>query len=415
MKTIHYHHRGVADFLALSLIPISGFATDIYLPSLPSMTTSLGASMGEVQLSVMIFMVSGGIGQLFAGSLLDCYGRFRLSNAALLIFSLTCFCIAMLPDLHILYAMRAIQGIAVAFIIVAKRAHFMDLYSGERLKHFTSMFTIIWSIAPIIAPFFGGYLQKAFGWHSNFYFLGGMSLLILILTLRYGGETNKSYHAFELNSTARIYGSMLKTRDFVLALLILGLSFGMIMLFGMASPFIIEHTWHFSPVVTGYCALLSGVSLMTGGIISRTMIRKPLNRKIPIALGLQFISASLLISASVLFSSSLYVMMAFVIIQHTVVGFVFNNFYAYYLGRFSQNAGVLAGLSGGGFYVLSSLFSYGSASLLGVKSQTILGVAYLLLTIGVIMMYLVFRKTEQHRYKQQSIKSTPPLQLASQH
>ena len=184
--------------------------------------------------------------------------------------------------------MRAIQGIAVAFIIVAKRAHFMDLYTGERLKHFTSMFSIIWSVAPIIAPFFGGYLQKAFGWQSNFYFLGSVTFLILLLTLRYGGETIKSYQAFELNSIARIYGSMLRTRDYVLALLILGLSFGMIMLFGMASPFIIEHTWHFSPVVTGYCALLSGVSLMTGGIISRTLIRKPLYRKIPFALGLQF-------------------------------------------------------------------------------------------------------------------------------
>ena len=54
MKTIHYNHRGVADILALCLIPISGFATDIYLPSLPSMTTGLGASMGEVQLSIMI-------------------------------------------------------------------------------------------------------------------------------------------------------------------------------------------------------------------------------------------------------------------------------------------------------------------------------------------------------------------------
>ncbi len=413
MKTIHYNHRGIADILALSLIPISGFATDIYLPSLPSMTTGLGASMGEVQLSIMIFMVSGGIGQLFAGSLLDCYGRFRLSNAALLIFSLTCFCIAWLPDLHVLYAMRAVQGIAVAFIIVAKRAHFMDLYSGERLKHYTSMFSIIWSVAPIIAPFFGGYLQSAFGWQSNFYFLGIVSLGILFLTLRYGGETNKSYHAFELKSTVRIYGSMLRTRDFVLALLILGLSFGMIMLFGMASPFIIEHDWHFSPVVTGYCALLSGVALMTGGIISRTLIRKPLYRKIPFALALQVMSASLLISASVLFGSSLYVMMGFVIIQHMVVGFVFNNFYAYCLGRFSQNAGVLAGLSGGSFYVLSSFFSYGSANLLAVKSQTILGVAYLLLTMGVIAMYLVFRKTEQQRIKQQSIESRAPLRLVS--
>ncbi len=377
------------------------------------MTTSLGASMTEVQLSVMIFMVSGGISQLFVGSLLDCFGRFRLSNAALLIFSLASFCIGWFPDLHVLYAMRIIQGITVAIIIVAKRAHFMDLYTGERLKHFTSMFSIIWSVAPIIAPFFGGYLQKAFGWQSNFYFLGSIAFLILIFTLRYGGETNKNYHVFELKPIARIYGSMLNTRDFVFALLILGLSFGMVMLFGMTSPFIIEHTWHFSPVVTGYCALLSGVSLMTGGIISKTLIRKPLYRKIPFALSLQFISACLLVSLSALFGPSVYMMMAFVIVQHTVVGFVFNNFYAYSLGRFSQNAAVSAGLSGGGFYVFSSLFSYGSASLLAVKSQMILGVAYLSLTIGVVIMYLLFRNTVQHLVKEHRMKSKPRVQLVT--
>lgn len=411
MKMIHHNHRGIADILALSLIPISGFATDIYLPSLPSMTTSLGASMSQVQLSIMIFMVSGGISQLFVGSLLDSFGRFRLSNVSLLVFSLASFSIAWFPTLSVLYAMRAVQGISVAFIIVAKRAHFMDLYTGERLKHFTSMFSIIWSVAPIIAPFFGGYLQKAFGWESNFYFLGGMTLLILLLTLRYGGETNKEYNPFELKPIARVYASMLGTRDFVIALLILGLSFGMVMLFGMASPFIIEHTWHFSPVVTGYCALLSGVSLMTGGIISKSLIKRPLYKKIPFALGLQFLSASLLIGISVLFAPSVYIMMPFVIAQHVVVGFVFNNYYAYSLGRFSQNAGVSSGLSGGGFYVFSSLFSYGSASLLAVKSQMLLGVAYLLLTIGVIIMYTFFRKAMPSNPKPSGIKTKPRFQV----
>ena len=106
-------------------------------------------------------------------------------------------------------------------------------------------------------------------------------------------------------------------------------------------------------------------------------------------------------------------MMAFVIAQHMVVGFVFNNFYAYSLGLFSQNAGVSAGLSGGGFYVFSSLFSYGSASLLAVKSQMILGVAYLSLTIAVVIMYLLFRKTEQHRVKQHSMNSRARVQLVT--
>ncbi len=44
MKAIKEEHRRIVDILSFSLIPLAGFATDIYLPSLPSMTISLHAS-----------------------------------------------------------------------------------------------------------------------------------------------------------------------------------------------------------------------------------------------------------------------------------------------------------------------------------------------------------------------------------
>lgn len=400
MKYISNKHRNISDILSLSLLPLSGFATDIYLPSLPSMTTSLHATMSQMQLSVMIFMISGGISQLFVGSLLDSFGRYRLSNSSMFIFIITSFVIAWYPSLHVLYFMRIIQGMTVALIIVAKRAYFMDLYSGDRLKHFMSLFSIIWSAAPIIAPFLGGYLQKAFGWQSNFYFLGILTLIIFVLTIRYGGESIKSFQPFELKPMAQIYGSMLMTMDFILALTILGLSFGMVMLFGMTSPFIIEHVWHYSPVVTGYCALSSGVAIMAGGIVARSTITKPLERKMPVALGLQLASVILMITISGLFASAIHVMMLFVVLQHFVVGFVFNNLYAYSLGRFSRNAGIVSGLTGSGFYIISSFFSYGSVRLLHVKNQMLLSVAYLLLTLCVVAVYALFRNKERQGVKQ---------------
>jgi MFS family permease len=400
MKIVSNKHRNISDILSLSLLPLSGFATDIYLPSLPSMTISLHATMPQVQLSVIVFMISAGISQLFVGSLLDSFGRYRLSNTALFIFTIASFDIAWYPNLHVLYFMRGIQGITVAFIIVAKRAYFMDSYSGDRLKHFTSLFTIIWSAAPIIAPFLGGYLQKAFGWQSNFYFLGILTLIILVLTFRYGGESIKNFQPFKWKPMAQIYSSMLTTKGFIIALMILGLSFGMVMQFGMVSPFIIEHVWHYSPVVTGYCALLSGIALMAGGIVAKSTITKPLEKKIPVALKIQLASVILMITISGLFASAIYVMMLFVVLQHFVVGFVFNNLYAYSLGRFSRNAGIVSGLTGGGFYIISSFFSYGSVNLLHVKNQMLLGVAYLLLSLSVVLMYTLFRNNERYRVKQ---------------
>jgi len=399
MKTIKEEHRRITNILAFSLIPLAGFATDIYLPSLPSMTVSLDASASQIQLSLLLFMVSAGVSQLFVGSLLDSFGRYKLSNTALFVFSVASFFIGLFPNLHVLYFMRIVQGVSAAFVLVARRAYFMDTYSGEQLKHYTSLFSIIWATAPIIAPFLGGYLQKAFGWQASFYLLGTLPLLILLLTWKYGGESAKDLQPLRLKPLLNAYGAVLTTKDFALGLVLLGLNYGMVLLFGMASPFIIEHQFHHTPVVTGYCALLSGVSMMAGGIISRSMLRIPLEKKLPVALGIQLGSGAFAIIISMSGLTNIFVMMFFVLLQHGVAGFVFNNLFAYCLGRFSRNAGIVAGLTGGASYIISSFSSYGTVSILGVTNQTSLGAAYLVLNICVVITYSLFRKEEMATVK----------------
>lgn len=183
MRIIKENHQGLSTILAFALLPISGFATDVYIPSLPAMARQLHVSNAAVQLSIVVFMVSSGLTQVFVGSLLDSFGRFRIGFSALLVFTLASFTIALSHNIYLIYVMRALQGIAVAFIVVGKRAYFMDIFSGDKLKHYTSLFSIIWATAPILAPFIGGYLQTSFGWQSNFYFLGGLTLVIMILEL----------------------------------------------------------------------------------------------------------------------------------------------------------------------------------------------------------------------------------------
>jgi len=399
MKTIKEEHRRIVNILSFSLIPLAGFATDIYLPSLPSMTISLHASASQIQLSLLLFMASAGVSQLFVGSLLDSFGRYRLSNSALFIFSIASFLIGLFPDLHVLYLMRIVQGVAASFVLVARRAYFMDTYSGDQLKRYTSLFSIIWATAPIIAPFLGGYLQKAFGWQSSFYMLGILPLVILVLTLKYGGESAKDLQPLRVKPLLGVYSSLLTTKDFALALVILGLNYGMVLLFGMASPFIIEHQWHQTPVVTGYCALVSGVAMMAGGIISRSMLRIPLEKKLPIALGVQLTSGAFAIIISMSGLTNIYVMMSFVILQHGVAGFVFNNLFAYSLGRFSRNAGIVAGMTGGASYIISSFSSYGTASFFAITNQTMLALGYLFLNLCVVITYSFFRKEEMATVK----------------
>ena len=374
MKIIKENHQGISTILAFALIPLSGFATDIYIPSLPSMASELHVSTSAVQLSLVLFFISSGLSQLFVGSLLDSFGRFKIGIAALAVFSIASFAIAVFPGIYVMYAMRIIQGITISLIVVGKRAYFVDIYSGEKLKHYTSLFVIIWATAPILAPFLGGYLQTIFGWQSSFYFLGILSILFLVLELLYSGESLKHFQPFRGRAILKVYGNMLRTRDFVVGLIIIGSCYGLVVMYGMASPFIIERVFNLSPVTTGYSSLLSGLSVMAGGIMAKALIKKPFTKKITTAIVVMVIFASLMTSTSA-FNANVYSVIGFTICIHTCGGFIFNNVYSYCLTRFSTHAGTASGLTGGGMYIVSSLFSYGLVNAYGIKTQALLGVA----------------------------------------
>ena len=386
-------NRTINTVLAFCLLPMTGFATDIYLPSLPSMASEMHVSVAAIQLSIVVFMVSAGVSQLFVGSLLDSFGRRLPVLGALLVFAVASFVIGGTHSIYMVYAMRTLQGVTVAFIAVGKRAYFMDTYSGEELKNYTSLFSIVWATAPIVAPFLGGYLQSAFGWASNFYFLGGVVIVLGAFDWWFGGESLKTFYPFRLKSIVQVYSSMVQTVDFTLGLVIIALCYAMVVVFNMASPFIIEHVFHASPVVTGYSALVSGGAIMLGGILSKSMIRRPMVPKIPTAIFLQVLIGAAMIGAARF--STLYVMMAFVFVVHLIGGFIFNAVFAYCLGRFSGHAGVASGLTGGGMFVLSSMFSYGLVGTIPVKNQALLGLAYLFFAVLMLGAFVIFWKASR--------------------
>ena len=389
MKTLKESHAAISTVLAFALIPLSGFATDIYLPSFPAMATLFGTSQADIQLSLVVFVVSNGISQLFVGSLLDTFGRYRLSILSLIVFALSSFVIAITHSLPVLLSMRVIQGIAIALIVVSKRAFFIDLYSGSRLKHYTSLFSIMWATAPIIAPFLGGFLQHYFGWQSNFYFLGFATVAILVLELIYSGETLKSPQAFKASRLLNVYASKLKTFDFSISLLILGSAFSMVIVFNMASPFIIQHIFHASAVTIGYCSLLSGVAILAGGLISKSQINRPLVTKMRVVAPL-LIAFSILMIITMTYFPSLTAFMVIVILIHMASGFTFNTFYTYALGRFSANAGIVSGITGGGTYIITSILSFSVVTLLHVQNLLMLGAAYLTLAVLISIAFIIF-------------------------
>lgn len=379
-------NKKTATFISFLLIPLSGLITDMYLPSMPHMAVELHQTENAIQLTLALFLVSYGLAQFITGSLVDSYGRYKPTLIALVIFIISNFVIVFTKQIEVIYAMRIVQGITTGFIVVAKRAYFVDVYHGEERKKYLSSLSIVWSSAPVIAPFIGGYLQQYFNWQANFYVLAIYGVIVLVLEAVFSGETVPEYRPFRLPSMIKDYKTMLSTPLFLYGIFVIGLCYGTTMVFGLSGSFIIEHQFNYSPVVAGYAALMMGLAWMAGGFIGKALIEKPFIPKIRIANILQLVFiGGMLISAQ--WFNNIFTLTFFAFFVHICAGFIFNNYFAFCLGRFPQMAGVASGLSGGANFIITSVCSYTVVGLLHPTSQ--LGLSYGYLFIGLIAFFIL--------------------------
>ncbi len=386
MRMLKEKNKFIATILAFAMIPMSGLATDIYLPSMPSMATELHQPESNIQLTLSIFLISYGITQFFAGSIVDSFGRYKISMASLALFIVSFLITATTQNIFVIYAMRVLQGILSGFAVVSKRAFFVDVYEGDERKHYLSIMTIVWSVGPIIAPFIGGYLQKIFGWQSNFYVLAGYSLVLLIFELIFSGETLKKRNPFNVEFLLKEYDSMFKAKDFFYGMVMCGLSYSMIMFFNLCGSFIIEHKMGYSEVVAGYVSLILGFAWMAGGFLGKALINKAFLPKIRNANFIQLLLIVLMFIASY-FSNNIYSLVAFAFVIHVTAGFIFNNYFSYCIGRFPNSAGLAGGMTGGVVFIITSAISYGIVAL--IKPQVQLEVAEGYFVLGILGLFIL--------------------------
>ncbi|MGS2765167.1 MFS transporter [Sinomicrobium sp. M5D2P9] len=396
MRTYDKKHERISTISIFLLIPLSGLATDIFIPSFPEMQEMLLTDNKGIQMTLSCFLISYGISLLVAGSLVDSFGRYKLVLASLLLFSLSSFAIAIVPDLYFIYAMRILQGITTAFIVVGKRAFLVDIYKGKKLQHYTSLMTIIWSMAPITAPFIGGYLQKGFGWTSSFYFLGGYALVMLFIEWFFSGEAFTEFKTFNRKSIVSTYKAVLKVPDFSTGLVILGLTYGMVMVFAMSAPFLVENHFNFSPVVTGYCALLSGLGIMSGGILGRSLSTYPFLPKLFFGVAMEIVVAVLMFATGN-YVSNIYIFVGFIYLLHLFSGFLYNVYFTYCLTRFPEYAGVTNGLTSGASYLVTSVASYAIVSILHIRNQPGMALSYIILSLCILSLLFFLRNVVKKR------------------
>ncbi len=156
--------------LVLGLLSAIGpFAIDMYLPALPSIGQSLGASTGAVQASLMAFFISLGIGQIIYGPVSDMVGRKPPLYFGLALFAVASVGCALAPDVETLVGLRFVQGLGACAGMVIPRAVVRDLHTGTDAARLMSLLMLVFSVSPILAPLAGSLLIESLGWRSVFW------------------------------------------------------------------------------------------------------------------------------------------------------------------------------------------------------------------------------------------------------
>ena len=183
--------------LMAALTALAMATTSIYLPSLPSMARDLSASIGEVQLTLTLYMAVYGLAQLVMGPLSDRYGRRPVMISGLALAVLASIGCAAAYSVGMLLTARVIQGIGACVGVVTARAVIRDVYDRQGSARALSVMTMVVSLAPIAAPIVGGYIEIWAGWRVTFLLVATLTALVMAAAIRLLPETNRNLHRFE--------------------------------------------------------------------------------------------------------------------------------------------------------------------------------------------------------------------------
>lgn len=271
--------------LLAALAMLGPFSVDTYLPAFPAIAAELRASELEIQQSLTAYMLSFSGMILWHGGLADSFGRRRVVLVALSIFAVGSLACALAQDVYSLWAFRMLQGISAGAGVVIGRAMIRDLYSGPQAARLLSMVTMIFSMAPAIAPIVGGWLVKLLDWRSIFAFLLAYTVVLWTACWRHLPETlpPAQRHPLNLEFLLKGYLRVFRSQRFYLKAGALACNFGGLFLYVAAAPvFIIRHLglgpdqfgWQFIPAVGGiFCgALLANRSAGRIGSARQVMI-----------------------------------------------------------------------------------------------------------------------------------------------
>ena len=244
---------------------------DAYLPALPAIESRFGISAAVGQQSMTIYLAAFATMTLFYGTLSDSFGRRPVMLGALLLYLAGAIGSGLSMSFGWLMFFRLVQGTSAGAGNVVARAIIADRFRGAEAERMMSYVSMVFGVAPALAPIFGGWMQAAFGWRWIFLCIAIFAAGLLLVCLAWLDESlpREERHDFHFKVIVRNYWRVAVHGRFWLQTVATSLMYSTLMIYIGAAPAFIfnilhlgekDFSWLFIPLVAGLTlgSLLAG-------------------------------------------------------------------------------------------------------------------------------------------------------------
>lgn len=267
-----------APLLLALLSSVGPFAIDTAFPAFPQMGRELAVGGPALQWTISAYLFAFGVMSIFHGPLSDALGRRPVIIGGMALFALASVGCALAPSLPMLLFFRVLQGLSAGGGVIVSRTVIRDVYEGSDAQRLMSRVTMIFALAPAIAPILGGYLLQFGTWRWIFWFLTGFGFLLVACVLLFLPETHPVERrvAFRPGPMVRSLVNVLRSGPFHVVAWATTLAFaGQFLYVGAAAIFVVDllgkgetDFWVLFVPVVGGMILGSAVSSRAAGRIS---------------------------------------------------------------------------------------------------------------------------------------------------
>ena len=261
----------------LGFVLIMGeMATDMILPSLPSITLYFNTTQNIAQITLASYMIGFAIMQFFYGPISDKYGRKFPLIISILIFFLGSFLSVFSKNIETLIGLRFLQSLGGAAGLTISLAIIRDVYDSEKSSNMYAKIGTMIAVGPAIAPIIGGALIEYGDWKWIFYALTAWALIAFIFITLFLPETNHNLNKNKFGIKFIIYNSreLMNSNEYVGYLLTLAFIFSAFFSFIFAAPFIFINYFNLSVSEFPFIITIPVIGFIIGTSSVTTLTKK---------------------------------------------------------------------------------------------------------------------------------------------